>query len=179
MPVTIQIGDTVLVHGGLRSKHLKYGMQRMNNEMSAWLEGPPKRNVNKPQVIDEPDSPIRARLYSVPTLNFSAGKELEAVLESLGAQRMVVGHTPQIQGINAIVTEGGYEVWRTDTAMSSGLGLCGPLEALEVSSVYVYMYSVSDLASECVREREREREREKEKKGERERERRREREREQ
>ncbi len=34
-----QIGDTILVHGGLRSKHLKYGMQRMNNEMAAWLEG--------------------------------------------------------------------------------------------------------------------------------------------
>ena len=147
MPVTIQIGDTVFAHGGLRSKHLLYGMQRMNNEMSAWLEGPPKHNVDKPQVIDEPDSPIRARLFSTPTLNFSAGKELEEVLKSLKAQRMVVGHTPQLQGINAIVTEGGYEVWRADNAMSSGMMssggmMCGPLEALEVRSVYVYMYAV-------------------------------------
>jgi hypothetical protein len=136
MPVPIQIGDTILVHGGLRSKHLKYGMQRMNNEMAAWLEGLTKYNVDKPQVIDEPDSPIRARLYSVPTLNFSAGKELEEVLKSLKARRMVVGHTPQLRGINAFVTEGGYEVWRTDTAMSSGM-MSGPVEALEVSSVCI------------------------------------------
>jgi hypothetical protein len=139
MPVTIQIGDTVFAHGGLRSKHLQYGMQRMNNEMSAWLESPPKHNVDKPEVIDEPDSPIRARLYSAPTLNFSAGKELEEVLKSLKARRMMLGHTPQLQGINA--------VWRTDTAMSSGMMssggmMCGPLEALEVSSVYVCMYAV-------------------------------------
>ena len=59
MPVPIQIGDTILVHGGLRSKHLKYGMQCMNNKMAAWLEGLTKYNVDKLQVIDEPDSPIR------------------------------------------------------------------------------------------------------------------------
>jgi hypothetical protein len=54
------------VYGGLRSKHLKYGMQRMNNKMDVCLEGLTNYTVDKPQVIDEPDSPIRARLYSVP-----------------------------------------------------------------------------------------------------------------
>jgi len=53
------------------------------------------------------------------------------VLKELGAKRMVVGHTPQLRGINAFVTDGGYEVWRTDTGMSSGM-MSGPLEALEV-----------------------------------------------
>ena len=67
-----------------------------------------------------------------------------------------------------------YEVWRTDTAMSSGRISSGgmmraPHEAREVSSVYVYMYGV------CVCERERERERrERERKREEERERERE-----
>lgn len=132
MPVVIQIGDTLLVHGGLRSKHIKYGMERMNQEMAAWLDGPPKFNgLEKPEIIDDSDSPIWARLYSVPTPKFSAEKELEEVLKTVKARRMVVGHTPQLRGINAFVTDGGFEVWRTDTGMSSGM-MSGPLECLEV-----------------------------------------------
>ena len=42
-----------------------------------------------------------------------------------------MGHTPQLRGINAFVTENGFEVWRTDTGMSSGM-MSGPLECLEV-----------------------------------------------
>lgn len=132
MPVAIQIGDTVLVHGGLRKRHLKYGLQKMNDEMYAWLEGPPTfKSMDKPEIIDDSDSPIWARLYSVPTPKLSAEKELEDVLKTLNARRMVVGHTPQLRGINAFVTDGGYEVWRTDTGMSSGM-MSGPLEVLEI-----------------------------------------------
>ena len=43
--------------------------------------------------------------------------------QTLGAKRMVVGHTPQIRGINAAVTGEGREVWRCDTGMSAG---CAP-----------------------------------------------------
>lgn len=132
MPVAIVIGDTLLVHGGLRKKHFDYGLERMNKEMAAWLEGAPRfKGLDKPEIIDESDSPIWARLYSVPTPKFSAEKELETVLKALNVQRMVVGHTPQLRGINAFVTENGYEVWRTDTGMSSGM-MSGPLEVLEI-----------------------------------------------
>jgi len=132
MPIAIMVGDTLLVHGGLRKKHLVYGMQRMNQEMAAWLHGPPQfKAIEKPDIIDDSDSPIWARLYSVPTPKDNASRELEDVLKELGAKRMVVGHTPQLRGINAFVTDGGYEVWRTDTGMSSGM-MSGPLEALEV-----------------------------------------------
>jgi len=129
MQVAIQIGDTVLVHGGLRKRHINYGVQRMNNEIYAWLRGPASRE--KPEIVDDSDSPIWARLYSVPTPKLSAEKELEDVLKTLNARRMVVGHTPQLRGINAFVTDGGYEVWRTDTGMSSGM-MSGPLEVLEI-----------------------------------------------
>jgi len=104
----------------------------MNDEMYAWLEGPPTfKSMDKPEIIDDSDSPIWARLYSVPTPKLSAEKELEDVLKTLNARRMVVGHTPQLRGINAFVTDGGYEVWRTDTGMSSGM-MSGPLEVLEI-----------------------------------------------
>ncbi len=44
---------------------------------------------------------------------------------------MVVGHTPQLRGIDAAVTQRGYEVWQTDTCVSQGM-MSSPLEALEV-----------------------------------------------
>jgi hypothetical protein len=97
MQVAIQIGDTVLVHGGLRKRHINYGVQRMNNEIYAWLRGPASRE--KPEIVDDSDSPIWARLYSVPTPKLSAEKELEDVLKTLNARRMVVGHTPQLRGL--------------------------------------------------------------------------------
>jgi len=96
MPIAIMVGDTLLVHGGLRNKHLKYGIERMNKEMAAWLHGPTV--TDKPEIIDDSDSPIWARLYSVPTPKDSAARELEDVLKALGAKRMIVGHTPQLRG---------------------------------------------------------------------------------
>lgn len=132
MRVAVQIGDTLLVHGGLRMKHLDYGLERLNKETSAWLTGGSKfKNVEKPSILDDGDSPIWARLYSVPQPKPRAQEELEAVCEALGARRMVVGHTPQLRGINAAVSPRGFEVWRTDTGMSQGM-MSGPLEALEV-----------------------------------------------
>ena len=100
MQVAIQIGDTVLVHGGLRKRHINYGVQRMNNEMYAWLRALPSfKGQEKPEIVDDSDSPIWARLYSVPTPKLSAEKELEDVLKTLNARRMVVGHTPQLRGL--------------------------------------------------------------------------------
>jgi len=132
MPCAIQIGENVFVHGGLRRKHINYGVEKLNREAAAWLEGPPRfKQAEKPVCLDDQDSPVWARLYSVPKPKPSAGEELDEVLGMMGAKRMVVGHTPQLRGINAFVTEKGNEVWRCDTGMSSGM-MSGPLEALEL-----------------------------------------------
>jgi len=132
MRVAIQIGDTLLVHGGVRMKHVKYGLERLNKETAAWLKGGSRyKQVAKPEILDDGDSPIWARLYSVPQPKPKAQQELEEVCQALGARRMVVGHTPQLRGINSAVSPRGFEVWRTDTGMSQGM-MAGPLEALEV-----------------------------------------------
>jgi len=128
MKVAIQIGDTVLVHGGLRLKHVKYGIEALNGETKRWLLNP---GAPKPDMIDEPDSPVWARLYSTPAPAEKSVAELEEVLSSLDAKRMIVGHTPQLRGINCAYTEQGKEVWRCDTGMSKGM-MKGPLECIEV-----------------------------------------------
>lgn len=75
--VAIQIGDTVLVHGGLRKKHVSYGIDRLNVDTKRWLLHPA---AEKPDVIDKPDSPVWTRLYSVPSPTAKSFLELEDVL---------------------------------------------------------------------------------------------------
>lgn len=50
------------------------------------------------------------RCYGAPNPNGDAMEELSEVLGKLNARRMVVGHTPQLRGINAAAAEDGCEV---------------------------------------------------------------------
>ena len=93
MPVAVHIGDTLLVHAGVRLAYARYGLDRINAETAAWLRGRGPR----PQILDHDDSPLWVRQYSVPNVRDAAERELEQVLRTVGAQRMVVGHTPQVR----------------------------------------------------------------------------------
>ena len=44
--------------------------------------------------------------------------QLNATLDALNASAMVIGHTPQMSGVNS---ECGGRVWRVDAGMSSGV----------------------------------------------------------
>ena len=117
MPLIIQIGDTVCVHGGLEMKHLDIGLHKINVEVNEWLRGISPR----PPLIDQEDSPLWNRVFSAPAdrpLRERSARQLEQVLYKMGARRMIVGHTPQAGGINCFTTNAGYQVWRTDTGMS-------------------------------------------------------------
>ena len=97
MPVAVRVGDALFVHAGARLRHVAYGLERMNAEAAAWLRG----HGPRPAVLDEDDSPLWARQYSVPAVKPAAERELENVLRALNCQRMVVGHTPQARAARA------------------------------------------------------------------------------
>ena len=104
------------VHGGLELKHLDMDLHQINVATNEWLRGISER----PYLIDHEDSPIWNRSFSAPgdrPITEKNARKLEQVLSAMGARRMIVGHTPQIGGINSFVTELGYEVWRTDTGI--------------------------------------------------------------
>jgi len=130
MPLVIQIGDTVCVHGGLELRHLDSGLHLLNEEVSQWLRG----SAPRPPLIDDETCPIWNRSFSAPAdrpLTEKNARKLEYVLSAMGASRLIVGHTPQIGGINSFVSNLGYEVWRTDTGMSRWVKN-GPIECLEI-----------------------------------------------
>jgi hypothetical protein len=121
-PVIHQIGDTVFVHGGVLPHHVRYGVDKLNRETSAWMRG----QGPVPALLTQEDAPIWTRVYSAPGMQ-AACVELGQALHALGAKRMVVGHTPQPGGINA-ACEG--RVWRIDTGLSRYYG--GPMQVLEL-----------------------------------------------
>eukprot|EP00887_Chlorella_sp_A99_P007487 scaffold2.g7487.t1 len=125
-PTVLVVNDVVFAHGGLLPTHLKYGLQRINDEVSAWMFGVAHDDGSSAQ----PPFPAMGDANSV-MWNRTFGKEriseydrvqmnmqLNGTLSALGASVMVVGHTPQMGGLNA---ECGGRVWRVDAGMSSGV----------------------------------------------------------
>ncbi len=85
------VGDTVFLHGGIMPKHVRYGIDRMNREVSAWMDGSAR---DLPAIIMAEDGPIWLRRYSAAPDSEDC-RMLEETLAMIPAKRMVVGHTVQ------------------------------------------------------------------------------------
>jgi Calcineurin-like phosphoesterase len=118
------IGDTVFVHGGVLPKHVRYGLDRMNREVSAWMEG---SSPAPPAIVTSEDGPIWTRLYSAAPAEDDC-RVLREALDLVGAARMVVGHTVQRGGVSPAC---GERVWRIDVGLSRFYG--GKPEVLEIA----------------------------------------------
>ena len=110
-PMVAQVGDAVFVHGGITPRFAKLGISGMNALASGVVSG----RLPGTQLGD--DSPIWYRGY---LQGEGACQELELALESLGAERMVVGHTTQRTGRIAVGCDG--RILGIDTGISSHYG---------------------------------------------------------
>ena len=112
------VGDSVFVHGGVLPKHVDYGIDKLNEEVSTWL----RTGGEFPAIMSSQDSPLWVRLYSQDEgLARNGGCDvLSKTLDKIGAERMVVGHTPQMGGITS-ACDG--KVWRIDVGMASHYGV--------------------------------------------------------
>jgi hypothetical protein len=121
-PTALILGPTLFVHGGILPDHVAMGLDGMNREIQRWL----RNEAPQPEWIQGDRSPVWTRLYSdQPTQ--AACDTLDLVLEELGVQRMVVGHTVQTTGITAFC---GGRVWSIDVGMAAHYG--GRPEVLEI-----------------------------------------------
>ncbi len=121
-PVILVLEGTVFVHGGVLPRHVDYGIDRINGEVSRWLlgEGEP------PAFIHKGESPTWARDYS-DEVDDAACLQLSEVLRRLGAVRMVVGHTVQEGGIRSYCDG---QVWCVDAGIAAYYG--GNIQVLEI-----------------------------------------------
>ncbi|CAF2315449.1 unnamed protein product [Brassica rapa] len=135
--VVLRVNNWVFCHGGLLPHHVAYGVERINREVSTWM----KSSSDEEDSPEMPfiatrgyDSVVWSRLYSRETSDLNeyqieqASKILRDSLEAVGAKAMVVGHTPQLSGVNC---EYGCGIWRVDVGMSSGVLDSRP-EVLEI-----------------------------------------------
>jgi len=116
------IGENIFVHGGLLPQHIDYGLERLNAELSAWMEG----DGPQPDWTKEKNSPVWMRHYS-DEVDADDCELLAEVLDRLGAKRMIVGHSVQTEEITSYC-EG--KVWCIDVGMAAHYG--GDLQILAI-----------------------------------------------
>jgi hypothetical protein len=137
-PAVVKIDGTLFVHGGLSAEYSKLSLEEINarvaNAMSRGDDGPST-------ILEDPLGPLwyrglvqrdpdaeELRAKAGPqAIHLAPDQELSTVLSAYGAQRLVIGHTPDPNGIE-IIDEG--RLARIDTGNSRAYG--GPLTWLEI-----------------------------------------------
>jgi len=121
----IKIGDFIFCHGGLNLNIAKkYNIEYINLIMRDTLFGNIE-HINKPyfsELFFNENSILWNRIYSVELPNYLVKKynsELDKILELYDAKHIVIGHTPQENGIKSRY---GGKVICIDTAMSEAFG---------------------------------------------------------
>jgi hypothetical protein len=137
-PTVLVVNDTAFAHGGLLPAHVNYGLERMNAEVAAWMRRdalPDGEGFASPPFLAMGDGnsvmwnrQLSRESYANPIDRFHACNMVGQALARIGAKRLVVGHTPQLRGVNC---ECDGKVWRVDVGMSSGV-LNAPVGVLEI-----------------------------------------------
>ena len=137
-PAIVKIDGTLFVHGGISSEYAKVPLEEVNSRVAAAMAAAtdtPSSPINDPLgplwyrglvTADADAQAARAQAIPPPPPQ-SPDQEVAAVLAAYGAQRLVIGHTPSLAGIQ--ITNGG-RLARIDTGISTYYG--GPLTWLEI-----------------------------------------------
>ena len=144
----VKIDGILFVHGGLSAEYSKISLEEINRRVATAMaagDGSPSTILYDPLgplwyrglVQRDPDAE-EVRAKAVPAaIPLTHDQELGAVLSSFRAQRLVVGHTPDLKGIE--ILDGG-RLARVDTGISRAYG--GVLSWLEIVGGTMIPHSV-------------------------------------
>jgi hypothetical protein len=124
-PAVAVVGDTLVAHGGVLPEHVRYGLERFNRELAAWMKGAAAPTL----AVTSDQSPLWTRQLGERKVPGKICRGLDAVLEATGTRRLVVGHTVQDKGIDAACDR---HLWRIDVGLARFYG--GPSQVLEVTA---------------------------------------------
>jgi len=134
----IKINGIVFVHGGISEKFSTWKIEDINHQLRIELSdlrraaetGQPP-NIQRPQVAYREDGPLWYReLASVAEEELR--EEVDRILANLGAEHMVIAHTPRIAASPEAMKRFGDKVWVIDTGISRVYG--GRLSALMIKN---------------------------------------------
>ncbi len=138
-PAVLKLGDTLFVHGGISSTYAGLSVEDINRRVASALKS---GNEAPTAIVNDPAGPLwyrglisrsgsdeamRAPIPPGSKVPLSIDEEIDLVLTSFGVKRIVVGHTPSMNGI---VASADRQLWRTDSAISRAYG--GKLTYLEI-----------------------------------------------
>ncbi len=121
----VKVADTVFVHGGLSSKYAKLSLRTLNRRVREEIRNP--KLWGEGSIIDDPEGPFWYRGWAELPETPENEALLDKVLSKLGAQRMVVGHTPLV---NTVLPRFNGKVIVADVGLSDYYG--GANAALEL-----------------------------------------------
>jgi hypothetical protein len=119
-PAIAKVGDTLFVHGGLSAEYAARPIAAINAEVRAALE---QGETSEPTILTDELGPLWYR-GNVQRGEADEGRpaiadELATVLASNGAERLVVAHTPNLEGV---IADQEGRLLRADTGISSYYG---------------------------------------------------------
>jgi hypothetical protein len=118
--VVIKINDTVFVHGGLTESFAARGLEAVNNLYRSELMRAFRGEDFRPQILFLPAGPLWDRSLASPDENQDYKDRVDRIFALVGAQRMVVAHTPTaFQGREDDMKRYDGKVWVIDTGISS------------------------------------------------------------
>ena len=146
-PMVALVHDTLFVHGGISADYASLSIDEMNERARAALlarDGSPERIINDEKgplwyrgliEVFATVSPPGAVSDATDENALSPAEELSIVLSAFGAKRMVVGHTPSIEGIL-----GSYDnrLIQIDTGIAEYYGGVPSFLRLEYGKVYAH-----------------------------------------
>lgn len=137
-PAIVKIDGTLFVHGGISAEYAKASIEDVNRRIAAAMQA---GDDSATSVLSDPLGPLwyrglvakdddaqaeRAAMKPPPAL-LGAEQELDLVLASYGARRLVVAHTPNTKGIQI-----GYNGRLVDVDTGNSRYYGGPLSWLEI-----------------------------------------------
>jgi len=125
---TVQIvGKSLFAHGGLLQEHLDYGLEKLNDEVNAWMLAPHK-TVKMPRHVRGRDSVVWSRHFGSENQDECQCDLIDSLFRQMAVNRMIIGHTIQGSGINTACAD---RVFRIDVGMSKGC-IDGQPQSLEI-----------------------------------------------
>ena len=146
-PAVAKIDGTLFVHGGLSSEYAKLSLDTINRRVAAAMSSgkdDPASVLNDPLgplwyrglVTRDPDAEAVRSAAKIPARP-TPEQEVDEVLSAYGADRIVVGHTPDPKGIQILY---GGRLARIDTGISRVYG--GTLSWLEIAGGKMVPHSI-------------------------------------
>jgi Calcineurin-like phosphoesterase len=137
-PAILKIGNVLFTHGGISAEYAKQPIDGVNKRVAAAMASADDSSASvlrdplgplwyRGLVAADPDSQAARAAVRPPAPPLTQEQELDAVLSAYGAQRLVIGHTPNLKGIQ-IINNG--RLARIDTGNSRYYG--GVLSWLEI-----------------------------------------------